>query len=199
MALSTYAELQTAIANWLARDDLTVYIPDFITLFEAKAARVLRVRPMEVTETIEPDDGEAPLPSDYLGHRRLTWMGDTRVELAHAAPAWLHAAYPTTAEGTPAFYTIEGGNVIIRPVSDTDLELVYYAKNTALDDALNWLLTNHPDAYLFGSLAEAHGFQVDESRLAMWAQRRDEVFKEIKDLNFGEPSSMSVRYFGVTP
>jgi hypothetical protein len=179
MAISTYAELQTAIANWLARDDLTVYIPDFIALFEAKAARVLRVRPMEVTETIEPDDGEAPLPSDYLGHRRLTWMGDTRVELAHAAPAWLHAAYPTTAEGTPAFYTIEGGNVIIRPVSDTDLELVYYAKNTALDDA--------------------HGFQVDESRLAMWAQRRDEVFKEIKDLNFGEPSSMSVRYFGSTP
>jgi hypothetical protein len=115
------------------------------------------------------------------------------------APAYLQAVCPTSEEGTPRYYTIEGGNIIIRPVSDTDLELVYYAKNDALEDELNWLFTNHPDAYLFGSLAEAHGFTVDESRLAMWAQRRDEIFKEIRDKNFGEPSGLSVRFFGSTP
>jgi hypothetical protein len=199
MALSTYAELQAAIASWLARDDLTAYIPDFITLFEGKAARVLRVRPMETTETLEPDEGEVTLPSDYLGMRRLTWLGDTRVELEHVHPSYLQAVYPSEVEGTPRYFTIEGGNIIIRPVSATDLELVYYAKNTALEDALNWLLTNHPDAYLFGSLAEAHGFNVDAAQMEMWGQRRDQAFAEIRDMNFREPSGLSVRVFGSTP
>ena len=35
MALDTYANLQTAIANFLARDDLTTEIVDFIKLTEA--------------------------------------------------------------------------------------------------------------------------------------------------------------------
>jgi hypothetical protein len=43
MAISTYAELQTAVANWLDRDDLTARIPEFITLAEAKIRRVARV------------------------------------------------------------------------------------------------------------------------------------------------------------
>ena len=30
MAISTYSDLKTAIANFLARDDLTSVIPDFI-------------------------------------------------------------------------------------------------------------------------------------------------------------------------
>jgi hypothetical protein len=37
MSLSTYSDLQTQVANWLARSDLTAYIPDMITLFEAAA------------------------------------------------------------------------------------------------------------------------------------------------------------------
>jgi hypothetical protein len=200
MALSTYAELQASIASWLARDDLTDYIPDFIRLFEAKAARVLRVRPMEVTETLEPDEGEVELPADYQGHRRLTWLGDVRVELEYVSPAYLQTICPTLEEDTPRFYTIEGGNILIRPVDDTDLEFVYYAKNEALEDSLNWLLTNHPDAYLFGSLAEAHGFQVDEGRLQLWAMRRDEVLEEIRQLRFNEPSSIgTVQVLGSTP
>ena len=32
MAISTYAELKTAIASWLDREDLTDIIPDFIAL-----------------------------------------------------------------------------------------------------------------------------------------------------------------------
>ena len=36
MAIGTYAELKTAIANFLARDDLTDRIPEFISLAEAR-------------------------------------------------------------------------------------------------------------------------------------------------------------------
>jgi hypothetical protein len=40
MAINNYTELVAAIAEWLARDDLTARIPDFVTLAEAKINRV---------------------------------------------------------------------------------------------------------------------------------------------------------------
>ncbi len=44
MSLSTYSDLQTSIANYLARSDLTSIIPDFITLAENRLRRELRIR-----------------------------------------------------------------------------------------------------------------------------------------------------------
>ena len=51
MAIGTYAELQTAVANWLDRDDLTDRIPEFIALAEAKMNRNLRISLMENVST----------------------------------------------------------------------------------------------------------------------------------------------------
>ena len=39
MAISTFAELSTAAANWLDRSDLTDRIPEFIALAEARFNR----------------------------------------------------------------------------------------------------------------------------------------------------------------
>jgi len=39
MAIGTYAELQTAVANWLDRSDLTDRIQEFIDLAEARINR----------------------------------------------------------------------------------------------------------------------------------------------------------------
>ena len=47
MALTTFSELQTSIANYLNRTDLTAPIKDFITLTESKLNRVLRLRAMQ--------------------------------------------------------------------------------------------------------------------------------------------------------
>ena len=49
MALDTYTNLKTAIANFLARDDLTSEIDDFIDLTEAEFNRELRIRAMETS------------------------------------------------------------------------------------------------------------------------------------------------------
>ena len=52
MALSTYTELKTAIANWLNRSDLTDEISDdFIKLVEADYNSKLRVRKMIESKT----------------------------------------------------------------------------------------------------------------------------------------------------
>ena len=39
MAITTYAELKTAISNWLDRTDLDDRIPEFIALAEARHRR----------------------------------------------------------------------------------------------------------------------------------------------------------------
>ena len=52
MALSTYTELKTAIANWLNRSDLTDEISDdFIKLVESEYNAKLRVKAMLNSKT----------------------------------------------------------------------------------------------------------------------------------------------------
>ena len=55
MSITTYAELKSAIANWLLRDDLTSVIPDFIALAEADMNRAIRHWRMEKRSTAEID------------------------------------------------------------------------------------------------------------------------------------------------
>ena len=199
MALATYADLQTQVANWLHRSDLTTYIPDFITLFEAAAARRMKVRAQQTTVSLTTSGGSVALPSDYLGWQRLTWIGSPVTDLTYAHPSVLKTYYPTSPAGIPQMFTIESGNIKIMPTDDTGLELVYFKKTAALSTALNWLYTNHPDAYLFGTLCEAQGFNVAPDKLAMWKARRDEVFDEIRVQNFREPGNLSIRVIGYTP
>jgi hypothetical protein len=51
MALTTYTELKSSLADWLNRSDLTSVIPDFISLAEAQMERQLRTRQMIVRAT----------------------------------------------------------------------------------------------------------------------------------------------------
>ena len=51
MALDTYANLKTEIANYLNRSDLTEHLDTFIDLAEARHSRDLRVREMETIDT----------------------------------------------------------------------------------------------------------------------------------------------------
>ncbi len=198
MAITTYAELQSAIANWLKRDNLTAYIPDFITLFEAAAARRLKVRLQETTTTLTPSSGVATVPSDYLGHRRVTWTGSPIHDLSYVAPP-IYSGYLDSGAGIPTVFTIEGSSLRVAPSDDTDLTLDYYARTAAVSSSLNWLFTNHPDAYLFGSLCEANAFTKDIDPAGLWKARRDEVFDEIAKLDFNERQGMAVRVYGQTP
>ena len=73
MAINTYATLQTAVANWLDRSDLTDRIPEFIDLAEARINRALRIRLMESVSVISLVGGTKryAIPSDYLQLRTI--------------------------------------------------------------------------------------------------------------------------------
>src|SRR5215471_16871932 len=66
MSITTYAELQAAVGNWLDHGLFAARVPEFITLFEAAANRRLRVREQEATATLTPSSGAVALPADYL-------------------------------------------------------------------------------------------------------------------------------------
>ncbi len=202
MSIGTYTQLQDAVSNWLARTDLAnARILEFIALFEAVANRRLRVRQQETSTTLTPSSGSVTLPTDYLQWRRVTWAGTSRVELAYVEPSYLQAAYPTSPSDTPRIFTIEGTTLKIRPVDATSLEFLYYAKVAALSDSAttNWLLTAHPDLYLFGSLTEAQSFAENREDALLWKARRDELFEEIITLSNKTRGAGAIRVMGVTP
>jgi hypothetical protein len=203
MSLSTYADLQTQVQNWLARDDLSSYIPDAITLFEASAARRLRADGQEAVTSLTTSSGSVALPTGFLGARRLSWTGTPYLVLEYVSPQIYAEYYNTSTQGIPQRYTIEASTIKTTPIDDsTSLQLVYWAKTAALSGTLNWLWTNHPDAYLFGTLAEMNFFNKGNAlqMASVWKQRRDEIFDEIRLSEFkAKPVGMAVRVLGVTP
>lgn len=201
MALTNYADLTASVATWLQRTDLTATIPDFVTLFEACANRRLRVRQQEATVSLVPTSGSVPLPADYLSWRRLTWTGNPTRELEYVEPSWLQSAFPDNPVDLPSVFTIEGGNIIMRPIDGTSaaLEFVYFAKISALSAGVNWLMTEHPDIYLFGSLVEAQAYTVNAETAALWKMRRDELFDEIEKLSNKTRGAGAIRPIGPTP
>jgi len=201
MSITTYAELQSAIGNWLDHSLFTARIPEFIALFEACANRRLRVRQQEATINLTPDaNGAATLPADYLALRRVTWTGSPRVELQYVHPSYLQAAYPSAPADVPRIFTIEGSTLKVRPLDQTALEINYFQKIPPLATTdPNWLLTAHPDLYLFGSLVEAEMFGVNDERAPMWKARRDEIFDEIEKLSNKTRGAGAMRVMGVTP
>ena len=58
MAITTYTELKSAVANHLARTDLTSVIPDFISLAEARLSRELETRDQEKRATATMTSGD---------------------------------------------------------------------------------------------------------------------------------------------
>ena len=89
----------------------------------------------------------------------------------------------------------------IRPLSTTAIRLDYFQKIPALTDAAatNWLLTAHPDLYLFGALVEAEMFGVNDERAPLWKARRDEIFDEIEKLSNKTRGAGAIRVMGATP
>ena len=178
MALTTYTELKASVADFLNRDDLTTVIPDFITLAESQINRDIRHWRMEARSSGQQDasDEYMQIPSDWVETIRLhlTGTGTTVVNLiSRDAMADKRSAQKDTA-GTPIYYTHADSQFQLYPTpsADTDFELLYIQKLTALSgsNADNWLLLDSPDVYLYGALLHSAPYLAEDQRIAIWAQ-----------------------------
>lgn len=160
MSISTYTELQAAVASYLARSDLTANIPDFITLAESRFNRELRTHDMETSATVTMTAGSGSLPTGYLEWISATWGGASRNgDLRYMSPDSEEWRFRYRPNGDPTMFTILAGMIKLRPVATGNITLVYYSTVPALaSNSTNWLLTRAPDLYLYTALAESYIF-----------------------------------------
>lgn len=178
MALATYSDLKTSIANWLNRTDLTSEISDdFIILTEADLNSKLRVRKMITSTSITIDSETESIPADFLQIRDFfITEGGTKNALKYITPAQMDEIRGSSTSGLPQTYTILGDNFRFAPIPSSSYTgtLNYYAKFAALSDSntSNYILTHHPSIYLYGSLYHAANFLggIEPRQVQQWQQ-----------------------------
>lgn len=184
MALDgTYSGLKDSVADFLNRTDLTSAIPDFITLAEAQMARrfVSRSRqgmpiPRRLVKrsdaSIALGDEYISVPSDFQGPLEFILTATPPIELDYIADANLQREKKLARwTGSPKWYTVVGGQMQLFPVADAaySAELTYIARVAALSDAApNWIITDYPDAYLYGALTASAPYLKDDPRVGTW-------------------------------
>jgi hypothetical protein len=166
---TTFSDLKTSLANWLNRDDLnTTEIPEAIALFERRAQRTVFSPEREIAADLTVDSEEESLPSDLWGLRAIHLNTDPKTVLEPMTLAELRNTYSASTTGQPQNYAIRGEKIIFGPAPDATYtaKLSYIQTIPALSGSqtTNWLLTDHPDLYLHGSLHSLHLLLGDEER-----------------------------------
>jgi hypothetical protein len=186
MALTTYDELKASIADFLNRDDLTSVIPDFITLAETAMNREVRHWRMEKRADANLDTQYTALPNDFLESIRmsLTTADTNTLEMVNAFQISNLRAQNLNTTGRPVNFAISDGSIEVFPTPDTSytLEMLYYEKIDTLNsgNTSNWVLTNFPDAYLYGALVHSAPYLAEDARANTWAALYQ---KAINDIN----------------
>lgn len=199
MALTTYSELQTSIANHLHRDDLTALIPDFIRLAEDNLTADIVSRSMDVKTNLATVAGTqtVTLPTDMVEMRRLMIVSSYNTVLKYVSPDQLSADYVNNITGVPQVFTIVGQSIELAPIPDSayTLEITYKQRIPALSDSntTNWLLTNWPSAYLYGSLIAAVPYIIDDNRLPVFRSLYQEAIASINSVDWFSGSTMRVK------
>ena len=200
--IATYTDLQSAVAGWLHRTDLTARIQDFITLAEVQMNSDLDSRSMELTATLTTVAGTAmlALPADMVEMRRLRTTTSPMRVLKYATPDELSSEYAYGAAlGTPISFTVVSGSLELAPTPDAaySLELVYRQRVPSLSatNATNWVLTQSPDVYLYGALVAAHPFTMDDGRLPVFQQLYKRAVDAVNSIDWYSGSTLRVRAY----
>ena len=197
MSFSTYSDLQTSIANYLARSDLTSQIPDFITFAENRLRRELRIRQMlkSVTTSTVSGDSTVEVPSDFLEIRDFVVMTNPITPMSYSSPSTLSNDPRTSEVGVPRSYTILANEFQLAPSPDAvyTLKLLYYSAPAYLSSSntSNTFLTTAPDALLYASLIEAEPYLMNDARVNTWGTMYDRAIASLTK------SDESTQYSGV--
>lgn len=198
MALNSYAALQTSIADWLNRTDLTAPIVDFIALNEAEMKR--RIRRWTVrSSAFTIDSARVAAPTDLVTLRSIRLItGSTALDrpLRVGTIEMLNerkARQATT--GRPDTFAYVDGYLYAAPEPDQTYtaEIFYISKLTALSvtNTSNSVLVEAPDAYLFGALAQAEPYLEHDERVPMWTAKFDKAIEQLNAMRDEEEFNAS--------
>jgi hypothetical protein len=180
--ITTYANLQTAVTEYLALDQdttLIARIPTFIQLFEAKMNRGLFVRQMEqrstaVVDTTSTEPEFISLPSDFQSMRRVrlsSVTGKPCLQFMSGTQMDEFRFGVSNVANQPRYFTIFGDEMELAPTPGQNytIEMVYRKNIPALaTNDPNWLLLLAPDLYLYGALLESAPYTKEDGRIQTW-------------------------------
>lgn len=184
MTISNYGGLKSEMASWLHRNNMTDRIPTFIQLFEASINRTMRARFMESDNplTLTATNRTIALPDGYLEPLQLSIDLPPRIYPEYKVPSQL--PINITYSGLPKYWTINNTNIEFEIPADKNYTIQFkMLKSFALSDSAptNWLLTNHPDVYLWGSLMQAAPWMRNTDDLTLWSSLYKVAHKELMD------------------
>lgn len=202
MAITTYAELKTAVARWTGGSDastaatlgLTDSIDDLVTVAESRIFRETRTKDTEASLSTAIASGVIAVPSDYIA-LKFSYVDGTPVQkLERRSAEWIYSNYGTrSANGKPKFIARETTNFIFGPYPDSGYTIkgVYFKKLAALSTAVHNLFTNNPDLYLFGCLAESIILIGRDDRIPLWEAKYIKILNDVNGFARAEDVSGS--------
>jgi hypothetical protein len=150
----TYATLQTDIANYLHRTDLTSKIPTFITTAESYLFRELVIKELQTSTSLTSTGEYVTLPSDFSAVARITvTVGGIDRTLDYKSQ--LDTITPNS--GFPYSYSLENNELRLWGAGTGTVCTLYYSpkiSNLSVSASTNWLLENGYDLYLYASALE---------------------------------------------
>ncbi|HWK64129.1 MAG TPA: hypothetical protein VNS34_04270 [Rhizobiaceae bacterium] len=185
MALTNYAELKAAVANWMARADLPGEAADFVALAEARLNRELD--PVRLEASLSGAAGSRVVDISQLSCEHpitlfLARPGVNEVELTPKASG----TFPLVATpGRPRFWAREGEAIGFDRVLDENYSFrLHFSQWHRLSDTTptNWLLANHPDIYLAAVLVWGGLFIRDSPYAAQFQAVLNAGLPEVKNV-----------------
>lgn len=205
MALDDYAGLQIEIGDWLNRQDLAAKIPTFIRLLESQVNRKLRTHQMMQRATADITDLYTALPDDFRALYTVILQTNPITPLEYATPGELSDVRSRYSPQKPFLYSVVGSAIEVAPAPDTSypMEITYWQQIPYLSDIAptNWLLTEHPDVYLFGALMQAAPYLNNDDRVGVWGTALNGILEEIqisdeRALKGGVPLKSRIKPYG---
>ena len=172
-AFTSYDNLKTNIADYLARSDLNDKIPMFVALAEKRLNRDLRLRQTLQQSTYTLDSGfQVPTPSDFLEMKDIHIDANPIVNLNFKTVSQFYRLANVSGSGNPINYTLVSNNFVLapRPTGSSVINMTYYKIPKVLSDTnpSNEYLDVCPDLLLYASLVESAPFLMNDERLTTW-------------------------------
>jgi hypothetical protein len=183
--ITDYSTLVTAITDYLARSDLSSFVPNFLQNCQGKIYRSLRLRTMETALSGTIASGVLAVPADYLELKYAYLTTDPSTFLERTTPELIYTKWRTrSASGRPLEIAREAENFIFGPFPDDTYAVagIYYKQLTLLSasNTTNWFTTNAPEVMLYGALLEAQPFLMNDKRLPTWQMLYDQALETVK-------------------
>lgn len=198
-----YSWLKASVADWLHRTDLTNQIPDFVMIAEKRINDDLNARLQQMTVQLSVNLGDTATTAPNGLNTIYSLSLPTYGALEPMTAEKLATAYASHSPGIPRHYALVGDQIKLGPPPDGayTFDLVYRADVPALADSgdTNWLIAQHADIYLAGTMCAALLYTQNVDQLQVWEGKYKAAIDALNKTDWNANGTLAVRSDTTTP